>query len=83
MHFVEKNDDEPALLIVQTCELRKPFNQPTMILLNEEKTTPRFGSEDSFKNVTCYFDTGAINHMSRCRNIFTTLDINITRTVKF
>lgn len=66
--------------MAKTCEVTKPV---AMVLLNEDKVSPRLGSEKSFKDVTWFFDTRASNHMSACRDIFTTLDMKITRSVKF
>lgn len=54
-----------------------------MVLLNEYKVSLRLGSEKLPKDVTWFLDTCASNHMSRCLDIFTTLDTKITESVKF
>lgn len=83
-HLVEKNDDEPAVLLVQMSEPAQLTNLPAeMALLNEEKVIPRVGDEENCKKLSWYLDTGASNHMSGCRDVFTELDMTVSGTVKF
>ena len=78
-HFVNAYDDEPNLLLTK-CE------GDTVMLINEEKVTPKLSSDGNSKPMESnlwYLDNGASNHMTGQRSKFNTLDEKVTWKVKF
>lgn len=76
-----EEDDEPALLMVESVELIPPSELPTeQVMLNEEKVVPKLHGSQEF---SWYLDTGATNHMTGCAAKFDELNETITGRVKF
>ena len=67
----QSDEDEPALLTAQVCEVRT-LGSPklTEMALYEEKVVPK---EIEKKSNTWFLDTGANNHMTGCRSWFSEL----------
>ena len=77
----QSDEDEPALLTAQVCEVRT-LSSPelTEMALYEEKVVP----EEIEKKKTIWFlDMGASNHMTGCRSWFSELKESRTGMVKF
>jgi gag-polypeptide of LTR copia-type/Zinc knuckle len=77
----EKEDDEPTLLMLETCELmetkRETIGEVTLV---EENVQLHLQVDE---NDVWYLDTGASNHMTGCRKYFTELDTTIGGMVRF
>ncbi|KAL6311032.1 hypothetical protein AAG906_015921 [Vitis piasezkii] len=64
-----QTDDEPTLLMAETC-----------VLLHEDKVVPKINST---QDKAWYLDTGASNHMTGCIEKFAEIDTTIKGSVKF
>jgi hypothetical protein len=73
--------DEPALLMLEACELMSAESTPTEhVYLNEEKVLPKLsGSQD----ISWHLDTGASNHMTGCAEKFAELGRAVSGKVRF
>lgn len=85
MNFAQKQcDDEPALLMVKTCELTQRTRENTKrLMLNEEKVWPDLEFSGKQSGCDWYLDSGASNHMSGDKIVFAELDEKIVGTVRF
>lgn len=80
-NLAEQEDDEPAMLMVETCELIEQIDTPSeQVLLNEEKVVPKYKGP---RDASWYLDTGASNHMTGDPEKFVELDQSIQGKVKF
>jgi hypothetical protein len=80
-NLAEQEDDEPAMLMVETCELTEQIDTPSeQVLLNEEKVVPKYKGP---RDASWYLDTGASNHMTGDPEKFVELDQSIQGKVKF
>ncbi|CAH9116043.1 unnamed protein product [Cuscuta europaea] len=81
-HLSMFEDDQPALLMASTTNICSPAHTQTSgdshyVYLSEEHVHPVYTGKDVW-----YFDTGASNHMSGCREIFMMLDEGVKGSVK-
>jgi hypothetical protein len=93
-HLVQGQEDAPALLMAMVETVTTPDPAPATpvalvamaepqvdvehVFLNEERVMPVPSVDDR-----SYLDTGANNHMTGTRGMFTNLDERVTGTVKF
>ena len=72
--MAEKQDEEPALLLSQSCVMAcNATVEHGRVFLNEEKVKPRLGTNVRYDTKIWYLDTGASNHMTGSRAMFTSL----------
>lgn len=84
VHVAEKEDDDPALLLAETCELVQLTHEAGIeVMLNEERVHPGLGNEVRYESLAWYLDTGASNHMIGNKAKFTDLDTTVRSIVKF
>lgn len=70
--------------MAKVCRLTEATEDPTSnIMLNEVHAQVHLDRADEYHDDEWYLDTGASNHMSRCKASFTELDSNIKCSVKF
>ncbi|KAB5556912.1 hypothetical protein DKX38_007821 [Salix brachista] len=74
-----QTDDEPALLMAETCVISHSI-QNEHVLLHEDKMVPKIKGT---REKAWYLDTGASNHMTECIEKFAEIDMTITGSVKF
>ena len=76
--MAQANADKPALLMAVANQVQKE-----LIYVNEEKVFPeKYRSYDDGE-FTWYLDTGATNHMTGNKGLFSTLDTDLGGTVRF
>ncbi|XP_020249218.1 uncharacterized protein LOC109826605 [Asparagus officinalis] len=83
---VQGDDEEPALLATEICEIENHAQLATEgVMLYEEKVKPKLDGEEEVvhENTVWFLDTGASNHMTGCKKWFSELDETITGKVKF
>lgn len=73
---MQVQDSAPALLMAEHCDVAEDASK--IVFLNEEKVFPMDASSDMW-----YFNTGASNHMTGAKEMFTSLDDSVKGTVKF
>jgi transposase InsO family protein len=80
-NLAEQEDDDPALLMLEACEVTYQNNFVTeQVFLNEEKVIPKLtGSQES----SWYLDSGASNHMTGNPDKFAELDRTVHGKVRF
>jgi Zinc knuckle len=82
--IAEKGDDEPVLLMLETCELMENKAETTdVVTLMEENIQLHLGVKEKDDWNIWYLDTGASNHMTGCKEQFTELNTSIRGIVKF
>lgn len=80
----EKQDEEPALLLSESCIIEcNAAVEQGRVYLNEEKVKPKLAENVRYDTKNWYLDTGASNHMTGSRAVFTSLDKSINGVVKF
>jgi gag-polypeptide of LTR copia-type/GAG-pre-integrase domain/Zinc knuckle len=83
-YMAEKLEDEPALLMLETCELMNPKEErPNIAPHLEENIQLHLGVNGNENRKIWYLDSGASNHMTGCKKNFAELDTSIGGTVKF
>jgi hypothetical protein len=77
----KQEDDEPALLMAETCELIQITEETgELVILHEEKVQPKLSGD---REMSWYLDTGASNHMTASEEKFSELNRSVHGTVKF
>lgn len=80
----ENGDEEPALLMVQTCELMQSSETVDgEVFLNEEKVQLKARNAENYDRGVSYLDTGATNHMTGVKEKFSDIDETVKGKVKF
>jgi hypothetical protein len=70
--------------MIVTCEQEHPSDQTSvaeLVLLNEGKVKPKLGGEQEFDS--WYLDSGASNHVTDCKEVFSDLDETVKGLVRF
>jgi Zinc knuckle len=76
---VKNNDDEPTLLLAETCELIHTIPNEGKLLQEDEMALKAASTLDT----TWYLDSDASNHMTGCIERFAEIDTTIKGTVRF
>jgi hypothetical protein len=80
-NLVQKEDEDAALLMLETCELKEQSdNLSEQVFLNEENIVPKLSGTRDF---SWYLDTGASNHMTGDSDKFAELDTSVNGRVRF
>jgi hypothetical protein len=80
-NLAPEEEDDPALLMMETCELvLSESEKEEHVFLNEEKVVPKLTGEHE---MSWYLDTGASNHMTGRLNKFAQLDRTVKGRVRF
>lgn len=80
----EKQNEEPALLLSETCVISgNSVEAKGRVYLNEEKVKPQLSDDGRYDTKMWYLDTGASNHMTGSKAMFTSIDDSVTGVVKF
>jgi len=93
-HVVEGGDEEDSTLLMATVEVASPSVEasPTIgqgvlvpygVCLFEAKVTPRLDAPEDRDDSRWILDTGASNHMTGTRSLFSELDKGIGGSVRF
>lgn len=79
----EEPGEERALLLAKMDMATVTFERTTEhVLLNEEISQARDAAVDKSCDTSWYLDTGASNHMTGRREIFTEIDVGTTGAIK-
>lgn len=80
----DKEDDAPAPLMLETCELMENKTESIEdVRLVEKDVQIHLREYEKEANNHWYLDTGASNHMTGCRSWFTELDTSVSGSVRF
>ncbi|KAK1408428.1 hypothetical protein QVD17_40194 [Tagetes erecta] len=74
-NFMQKDPDEPALLMTEKIT--------GMVFLNEHKVIPSNYDSNEVEDQVWYLDNGASNHMTGNSNVFSVIDKSIKGRVRF
>jgi hypothetical protein len=83
VHLSQNHVEEPTLLITSVCTLTEGPKHPIEhVMLNEEDSKACAAEAGNTCDTSWFLDTGASNHMSGRRDIFSELDTGIGGSVK-
>lgn len=79
----QREDNETSLPLAMESALTTTAERPVKgVLLNKERSQACAAHADGCCGMSLYLDTGASNHMSRCREIFSKFDVGLRGSMK-
>jgi hypothetical protein len=82
-HVMQDEEEASLMFMLSTLIHPEVISSSAEVDIHEEKVFTHLDEENECDDGTWFLDTGATNHMSRCRAAFTKIDMAVLGTVCF